>query len=296
MRPLVAGPRGAPIFGGNADGDSVVAWTLADAVRARFVRFRPLAWQSHIAMRVEVLGEPLGLSLVAGLGCGGGAAVGAWGEDQPALPDAHLVASSSAEGFSSAQGRLLASSGAWCADSGDARPWLEVDLGAELPVTAVAVQGEASGFVTQFAVDFWREGSFGDGGGGGASGEWLPCADAAKPFAGPADSSSVVVHPLVSCIVSRRVRFRPLSWHLRPTLRVDVWVEARARGLALASPLAETSLTATSAAPGCGPWQALMPNAGWCPDGASPDEHLEIDLGAVASVQVFCVQHHLALG
>eukprot|EP01052_Picozoa_sp_SAG31_P074881 SAG31_NODE_34029_length_337_cov_0.941176_1_plen_106_part_10 len=40
-------------FEGNCDSDSVVTHRLEFPVEARYVRFKPKAWHSHIAMRVE---------------------------------------------------------------------------------------------------------------------------------------------------------------------------------------------------------------------------------------------------
>ena len=43
-------------FLGNTDQDTVVRHRLYSGIRARYIRFRPTAWHSHISMRVEVYG------------------------------------------------------------------------------------------------------------------------------------------------------------------------------------------------------------------------------------------------
>ena len=43
-------------FAGNRDRDSAIYHTLGNAIRARYIRFRPIAWHNHISMRVEVYG------------------------------------------------------------------------------------------------------------------------------------------------------------------------------------------------------------------------------------------------
>ena len=43
-------------FVGNTDMDTVVYHKLGNAIRARYIRFRPTAWHGHISMRVEVYG------------------------------------------------------------------------------------------------------------------------------------------------------------------------------------------------------------------------------------------------
>ena len=43
-------------FDGNTDGRTVVSNDLIPPIRARYIRFRPLAWHWQIAMRVELYG------------------------------------------------------------------------------------------------------------------------------------------------------------------------------------------------------------------------------------------------
>ena len=43
-------------FSGNSDEDSVVYHQLNPPIRARYIRFRPIAWNGHISMRVELYG------------------------------------------------------------------------------------------------------------------------------------------------------------------------------------------------------------------------------------------------
>lgn len=44
------------VFVGNADSNSVVRHKLHDLVEARYLRFLPLTWASHVCMRVEAYG------------------------------------------------------------------------------------------------------------------------------------------------------------------------------------------------------------------------------------------------
>ncbi|XP_067018185.1 lactadherin-like isoform X2 [Acropora muricata] len=44
------------VFTGNADGDSIVRHNLNPPIRARYIRFQPIAWSRHISMRVELYG------------------------------------------------------------------------------------------------------------------------------------------------------------------------------------------------------------------------------------------------
>ena len=44
------------MFSGNQDRDSIVYHKLARQITARYIRFIPVEWQSHISMRVEIYG------------------------------------------------------------------------------------------------------------------------------------------------------------------------------------------------------------------------------------------------
>ena len=44
------------VFIGNQDSDTVAYNTLAPPITARFIRFNPVEWHSHISMRIEIYG------------------------------------------------------------------------------------------------------------------------------------------------------------------------------------------------------------------------------------------------
>lgn len=44
------------VFTGNTDRDTVVSRDLYPPIRARYIRFRPVTWEGHISMRVELYG------------------------------------------------------------------------------------------------------------------------------------------------------------------------------------------------------------------------------------------------
>ena len=44
------------VFTGNFDRDSIVRHYLNPPIRARYIRFQPIAWSGHISMRVELYG------------------------------------------------------------------------------------------------------------------------------------------------------------------------------------------------------------------------------------------------
>ncbi|XP_029207328.2 EGF-like repeat and discoidin I-like domain-containing protein 3 isoform X1 [Acropora millepora] len=50
------GQNTAKEFTGNTDRDSIVRHDLNPPIRARYIRFQPIAWKQHISMRVELFG------------------------------------------------------------------------------------------------------------------------------------------------------------------------------------------------------------------------------------------------
>ena len=49
-------PFSLKVFTANTNPDTVVSHELDPPIRARYVRFRPLTWQNHISMRIELYG------------------------------------------------------------------------------------------------------------------------------------------------------------------------------------------------------------------------------------------------
>lgn len=43
-------------FAGNTDSNTIAYHELKSPIRARYIRFRPTAWNGHITMRVELYG------------------------------------------------------------------------------------------------------------------------------------------------------------------------------------------------------------------------------------------------
>ena len=49
------------MFTGNTDRNTIVYHDLNPPIKARYIRFRPMAWFTHITMRVELYGCLLGI-------------------------------------------------------------------------------------------------------------------------------------------------------------------------------------------------------------------------------------------
>ena len=84
--------------------------------------------------------------------------------DQSKIPDDHMTASSQyGDGYQAAYGRLDGNRGdGWCAkEAGRNDDWLQVDLGTEILVCAVATQGDRDGneWVTDFKLSYSSDGN-----------------------------------------------------------------------------------------------------------------------------------------
>ncbi|KAL9951704.1 hypothetical protein ACROYT_G044426 [Oculina patagonica] len=170
----------------------------------------------------------------------------ALGMESGAILDAQITASSQlSENQAANQSRLHfqrteSKNGAWVAGTPDANQWLQVDLGSQyFQVTRVATQGRNSfkatrQWVTKYKLQysnievtfrFYIE-----------QGETTD-----KEFAGNEDRDTVVSHELNPPIRARFIRFVPVSWHNRISMRVELY------GCQVPSaPPANISVTATA--------------------------------------------------
>ncbi|KAL9964037.1 hypothetical protein ACROYT_G027611 [Oculina patagonica] len=198
-------------FTGNTDRDTVVYHDLNPPIRARYVRFRPVAWIDHISMRVEFYGcqecqESLGM-------------------ESGAISDGQITASSQFDNnHAPTQGRLHFSytsvkAGAWAAAISDDNQWLQVDLGSNhFTVTRVATQGRNGNkqWVTKYNLQYsddevnfqyYKE-----------QGQITN-----KEFAGNTDPNTVVYHDLIPPIRARYIRFRPVAWKSHISMRAELY-------------------------------------------------------------------------
>ena len=84
--------------------------------------------------------------------------------DQSKIPDDRMTASSQyGDGYQAAYGRLNGDRGdGWCAKGADSNDdWLQVDLGIEILVCALATQGDITGneWVTDFKLSYSSDGN-----------------------------------------------------------------------------------------------------------------------------------------
>ncbi|XP_078536417.1 neuropilin-2 isoform X1 [Lissotriton helveticus] len=147
------------IFQGNTDPSEVVLNKIHQPVLTRFVRIRPQAWHTGIAMRIELYGCQITdypcsnmMGMLSGL-----------------LLDSQITASSSREYvWSPGAARLVSSRSGWFPQIPNPPPgeeWLQVDLGVPKTVKGVIIQGARGGdtmenraFVRKFKVAYSMSG------------------------------------------------------------------------------------------------------------------------------------------
>ncbi|KAL9950408.1 hypothetical protein ACROYT_G042896 [Oculina patagonica] len=186
-------------FTGNTDRHTVVSHDLKPPITVRYIRFRPVAWNLWISMRVELYGchechDALGM-------------------ESGEISDGQIRASSQhAINYAAYHGRLHFQKnggieGAWSALTNDVNQWLQIDMIGRYKVTRVATQGRNgfSQWVTQYqlqysndALDFQDYKEHGQ--------------NASKNFAGNTDKDTVVSHDLKPPIMARYIRFVPVAW------------------------------------------------------------------------------------
>ncbi|KAL9976334.1 hypothetical protein ACROYT_G013624, partial [Oculina patagonica] len=197
-------------FAGNTDTNTVVYQELHPPIWARYIRFRPITFNLHIVMRVELYGCLKDCQDAIGMQTG-------------AISDGQITASSERSANHAAnQGRLhfAGKAGSWSAASSDANQWLQIDLVYKMTVTRLATQGRNSTeywqWVTRYKLQHGNDGvEFQTYREQGQSTD--------KEFAGNTDKNSVVYHELNPPIRARYIRFVPVAWSVYISLRVEVY-------------------------------------------------------------------------
>ncbi|XP_020900433.1 uncharacterized protein LOC110239067, partial [Exaiptasia diaphana] len=136
---------------GNNDADTVVRHQIIPAIFARYVRFVPVTWHSHISMRVEVY--TFGKASPADLGID---------FERQEMPNSGLTASSSWTGRQPYMARLnYPGIYPWCSNHTNhnlRHEWLQFDFGCVMLVTGIVTQGARNGGterkVTRYQVSF----------------------------------------------------------------------------------------------------------------------------------------------
>jgi len=199
------------VFGGNIDRNTPVFHSLHSPIQARYVRFHPRTWTSHICTRAEVYGCQEGYHCSMSLGMEDGR-----------IHDAAMSASTiDSKPCAPKRGRLnlVASSGyvgSWCTKSNNNKQWLQIDLGTPTTVTKVATQGrqDYNQWVTSYSLSYSLTGSY-----------WVQYTERGKKkiFRGNFDRDSIVAHHVFPPFHARFVRIHPLSWHSHISMRAELY-------------------------------------------------------------------------
>ncbi|KAL9978610.1 hypothetical protein ACROYT_G016146 [Oculina patagonica] len=199
------------VFGGNIDRNTPVYHSLHSPIQAKYLRFHPKTWLSHICMRGEVYGCKEGYHCSMSLGMEDGR-----------VQDSAMTASSIANKYYPAKlGRLnlvaySSYAGAWCPNKNDVNQWLQIDLVTPTTVTKVATQGrqDASQWVTSYWLSYSLTGSF-----------WVKYTVRGKKkiFRGNFDRDTMVVHKIFPPFHARFVRIYPLKWYNHICMRAELY-------------------------------------------------------------------------
>ncbi|XP_078696172.1 uncharacterized protein LOC144924635 isoform X2 [Branchiostoma floridae x Branchiostoma belcheri] len=195
---------GSKNFPGNTDRNTPVTNLLDSPIDARYVRFLPQSWKTHMSMRVEVLGCSLNVCKYP------------LGMESGTIPDDSITASSFwGDNLETYRGRLngVTGGGAWAAETNTIGEWLQVDLGEKKRVTGTIIQGRNRDYpqwVTSYKLQYSVDGR-----------RWVTC-DGSKNFPGNTDRNTPVTNLLDSPIGARYVRFLPQTWKTHMSMRVEV--------------------------------------------------------------------------
>ncbi|XP_048579514.1 uncharacterized protein LOC5502674 isoform X2 [Nematostella vectensis] len=258
-------------FTGNVNKNVAMIKWLSHPIRARYVRIKPLTWNSAICLRADLFGdiECSCESLALGLG-------------DNRVPSASISASSN--NANAVRARLGTTSGAWCAGSGDVSPYLQVDLGSSHMICAVATQGDPSAdqWVQTYRIDCSDDGA-----------NWTSYREnnTTRKFNGNYDRNSVVRQVLYQAPAARYVRVVPISETGSKCLRLELYghrlgsdCQSHAVGLQSTNMIPDHRFTSNSwYSSGYYPWYArLQTSKAWTPKAADIDNtYLQVDLGGL---------------
>ncbi|XP_072286009.1 coagulation factor VIII [Pyxicephalus adspersus] len=200
------------VFFGNVDGSSIRENHFNPPIIARFVRIQPVHTGARAGLRMELFGCDL-TSCSMSLGMQSGKII-----------SYQLSASSSLYSAFSAwvpnlarlnqQGRI----NAWRPQANRPGEWFQVDLGHDMKVTGLIVQGARSSFtsmyITEFSLSFSNDGI-----------KWTAVQSLngkKQIFEGNKDSSTAIWVTMESPVIARFLRLHPEKWKGSIALRMEV--------------------------------------------------------------------------
>ncbi|BFZ16140.1 hypothetical protein BsWGS_19179 [Bradybaena similaris] len=219
------------LFEGNTDSFSVKHNYLDRPITARYIKFHTVQWNRHPSMRVEIIGcqlckEPLG------------------------LPPYGRMTASSHRKFQHGSSCLpedghILSSKAWCSKKQNDTQWLQVDVGPPTLITGIIVKGRGDTlrkhWVQRFKIAYSNDTrlwySYKDAHHLDPKSRWLwspslnttsshlipdKYSESGLLFGGNHDKDTERVHFLNSPFVARYVRFQPVEWQGKISMRAGL--------------------------------------------------------------------------
>ncbi|XP_028414250.1 venom prothrombin activator pseutarin-C non-catalytic subunit-like [Dendronephthya gigantea] len=190
--------------------------------------------------------------------------------------------------FSASKGRLNGAA-SWRRDDDNQNQWLQVDLGKNKLVTAIATQGSSNSWVKTFSISY------------GVDKENLTSYKinaTQKVFAGNDDKNSVVTNLLYPTINARYIRIHPVSWFDHISLRIEVIgcytgscntskvplgaEDGRIKNSQMSSSTEKNGFSASKG--------RLNGAASWRPDDDDQNQWLQVDLGKKKLVTAIATQ------
>ncbi|CAH3187471.1 unnamed protein product [Porites evermanni] len=198
-----SGTTNAKEFDGNIDHYSVVHHDLNPPITERYIRFRPLTWNVHISMRVEIYG------------CTQECTAPAIGIETGSILNAQMTSSTGNASLARLNGRF-----AWCPLIDGYGEYIQIDLERLYRVCAVATQGFPGGnkhYVKEYEL--------------GWSNDQIDWDKSAEVLKGNNNCYNIVKNS-VPAIYARYIRLYPIAWYIRGCVRIELygkpWPEASA--------------------------------------------------------------------
>ncbi|XP_072025092.1 uncharacterized protein [Amphiura filiformis] len=193
------------VFEGSWDKDTDVIHLFHSLVEAQYVRIIPVEWNSHISLRLEILGCQLPV-----LPCNDNLGI-----ENGTIADSQITALSSEDNVYPYQARLN-SPKTWTAGVNDQNQWLQIDLYRSTPVTGVILQGNpnADQWVTRYHVMFSLDGK-----------EWNAVVGSnftIETFEGCWDRTTPAIHLFHEEVIAKYIRIHPLEWFGAIVLRLEL--------------------------------------------------------------------------
>ncbi|XP_029200554.2 uncharacterized protein LOC114965136 [Acropora millepora] len=186
------------VFVGNSNGNDFVFHELNPPIRARFIRFRPLAWNEHISMRVELFG------------CLQDCTAPSLGMENGKIADSQITASSE---FSPAFLARLNGRSAWCSRVPQNDSYIQIDLKSRHRVYGVATQGNPT-----VKKDYLKEYKL------AWSLDSVTWETSVETLTGNTNWRDVIKHS-IPVIQAQYIRLYPLKWHIWPCTRMEIYGE-----------------------------------------------------------------------